>query len=370
MSLRDKIWETLDKFGSGVLAPKQVRRVGRATNEMKREEILMVAQTEREIEAIKAGRKTFDVSTGRLIDVSVQDAMPPLLEDHSESGSAALPVPEARLQLPPPQSTDEFADAVRTDMLASQMQKALNVRKIAIYADEEAEARGDQTSSDKDVDPDWFTQWRMRSENVSSEVLQRLWGKVLAGECERPGSYSIHTMHLLSGMSKQDAELIGLLGPFVLNHEFIFKDTVLLAANRLPFGTLLGLEEVGIISGVQGVGLMHAIEFHGSNQVVAIYRVDGRTLVAWFPVSDLTLQIPVYRLTRTGQEIMSLGQFVVNDNYLKAFAEYLKGRGANRVMVGRIEYHPSNTFSLYDGQELVSLSPPVSASQSAGDTST
>lgn len=50
-----KMWESLiDKGIGGILAPWQEKRLARARSEIKREEMLIVAKAEREIEHIRA----------------------------------------------------------------------------------------------------------------------------------------------------------------------------------------------------------------------------------------------------------------------------------------------------------------------------
>lgn len=52
-----KLWETLAEKGVGsLLKPWHEKRVSRARNEIRREEILILAQAEKEAEAIKAGQ--------------------------------------------------------------------------------------------------------------------------------------------------------------------------------------------------------------------------------------------------------------------------------------------------------------------------
>ncbi|MEY4705328.1 MAG: hypothetical protein RL042_1533 [Nitrospirota bacterium] len=57
-----KLWETLTEKGIGsLLSPWQIKREGRARNEVRREELLTIAQVELEVADIRAGRKRFDL---------------------------------------------------------------------------------------------------------------------------------------------------------------------------------------------------------------------------------------------------------------------------------------------------------------------
>lgn len=59
-----KLWETLiDKGIGSLLRPWQIKRDGRARSEVRREELLMLAQAESEVADIRAGRKRLDLAS-------------------------------------------------------------------------------------------------------------------------------------------------------------------------------------------------------------------------------------------------------------------------------------------------------------------
>lgn len=59
----------------------------------------------------------------------------------------------------------------------------------------------------KSVDPEWEASHREHAEKAYDEETQKLWGRILAGELNEPGSFSKHSMSVLADMSKTDAEL-------------------------------------------------------------------------------------------------------------------------------------------------------------------
>ena len=70
---------------------------------------------------------------------------------------------------------------------------------------------GDAEVQDHEVDHDWTARFFNDVQDVSSEEMQKLWGKVLAGEVERPGSTSIKTLGVLKNLDKAVATLFGKL---------------------------------------------------------------------------------------------------------------------------------------------------------------
>ena len=61
-----KLWETVDKFGTGLLSPVQIRREGKARADVRRYETLRDAETKRDVEELQAGRRILDVR-GKLL---------------------------------------------------------------------------------------------------------------------------------------------------------------------------------------------------------------------------------------------------------------------------------------------------------------
>ena len=55
------------------------------------------------------------------------------------------------------------------------------------------------------LDDDWLNVFERYAEDASSERMQKLWGRVLAGEIRKPGRYSLRTLRFLSEFSQGDA---------------------------------------------------------------------------------------------------------------------------------------------------------------------
>ncbi|MCY4579083.1 MAG: DUF2806 domain-containing protein [Chloroflexi bacterium] len=66
---------------------------------------------------------------------------------------------------------------------------------------------GDKEVQDYEVDHDWTARFFDDVQDVSSEDLQQLWAKILAGEVERPGSTSYRTLRVLKDMNQDVARI-------------------------------------------------------------------------------------------------------------------------------------------------------------------
>ena len=64
-----------------------------------------------------------------------------------------------------------------------------------------------ETVSSEPVDPDWISRFFDECKDVSNEELQKIWGRLLAGEVATPNSCSRKTLAILKDLSPADAEL-------------------------------------------------------------------------------------------------------------------------------------------------------------------
>ena len=66
---------------------------------------------------------------------------------------------------------------------------------------------GDKEVQDHQVDHDWTARFFSDVQDVSSEQMQTLWAKILAGEVTNPGSTSIRTLSILRNLNQDIASL-------------------------------------------------------------------------------------------------------------------------------------------------------------------
>jgi len=64
-----------------------------------------------------------------------------------------------------------------------------------------------QTVSNDPVEVDWLVTFFDNVKSISNEDMQTIWAKILAGEVNQPGSFSMRTLHILKQMSSNEALL-------------------------------------------------------------------------------------------------------------------------------------------------------------------
>lgn len=92
-----------------------------------------------------------------------------------------------------------------------QFQEEKRQANIGAVVRNAAEELGGGEVQEYEVDHDWTARFFNDVQDISSEEMQKLWGKVLAGEVERPGNTSIKTLAILKNLDRAVATLFGKL---------------------------------------------------------------------------------------------------------------------------------------------------------------
>ena len=308
-----KMWDTLVKGGIGSLAsPWQIKREGRAHAEVRRDEMLMLAQAEVEAKAIKEGRKKL-LSDGKLIELH-QD-----IDSHDPSCYLG--------RVEPTLVIEKILSNIEQQKKAENIQSEININKTILMTEEELS--NSQTPLPKeDINIDWLYRWRDYVSQTENEDLRRLWARTLAGETKCPGTYSMRTLEFIKNLSQDEAISISKLGMFTTAKILFKSDT--LNSNDIDFEFLLQMEDLGIISGVQG-GNVSSLEVtmksnyadKFSNQIIN----KNRILLIHSDDPKKEVKLPIYKVTKLGEDILSLGDFKANDDFMRDIGHKIKQQG-------------------------------------------
>lgn len=113
------------------------------------------------------------------------------------------------------------------------------------------------TSSAKseDIDNDWLLKFFDKSKYISNEKMQEIWGKILAGEANKPGNSSRKTLDIVEELDQNDASFFQNLMLFTFYYEnvdpiiFIYDiDNKIYSDRKVYFSILKHLSILGLIS--------------------------------------------------------------------------------------------------------------------------
>lgn len=233
------------------------------------------------------------------------------------------------------------------------LRREINLRKIAIQAFDEAQNQDDDEVTDKPVDPGWFFQWQEKAQSIQDEDLQKLWAKTLAGEVKKPGRYSLFTLDFLHKLTKDDAETISKIARYRLeerNDHYIYYPTQEFFDKKgLTLTTILELESLGLINFVGGK-LIHRWRTKDKEELTGLILYLNKAI---FLIHEEKKELAVNQIsiTKIGKEIMSLGNFEIDQDYLNLLINELKNHGC-RVYEAQHLQKLDSGWSAKKGREL------------------
>ena len=209
--------------------------------------------------------------------------------------------------------------------LFQEMKKQQNIEAVVSNAYNELEnvAQVDDTP----VDDDWVSSFFDSVANISTEQMQQLWGRLLAGEIKRPGSFSLRTLETLKTLSQNEATTFEEVSPYILSCKgdeagsyfdfFLMSnaDGSLLSRHSISFDKIMLLSEAGLLSENSQITINFDIEtddfvtINGLNKALEIRNLGNGTI---------SMTHPVYILTKSGRELLPITLTVTDEKLKKA----------------------------------------------------
>ena len=169
-----------------------------------------------------------------------------------------------------------------------------------------ADDLGDKEVDDHEPDPDWTARFFDCVQDVSSEDMQKLWAKILAGEVESPGRTSLRTLDTLKNMTKRDAELFKDICNCAIKGCFIFHNPEGVDPySPLPHYKLLKLQNNGLI---HLTPLSAHVMTWGNKKGATFGYQDDLLLITRNQNAKDKLSIPGIYLTTAGTELYQVAQ--------------------------------------------------------------
>lgn len=197
--------------------------------------------------------------------------------------------------------TDEQAiDLVVDRMLNEELRKQENKERVAELAMEDL--REDPPKEEDGFNEEEFTDWMnvfsRYAEDASSERLRELWAKVLAGQIKKNRAFSFGTLRLLSELDPKLAK------DFQDVISYRFEDIAIVTNQNMQGAELIkwtSLEDAGLLSSYFGMTLNKEVGDNGEFIFIQEqHAIIGRA------APNTKIQIPIKKLTKSGQEIASI----------------------------------------------------------------
>lgn len=200
--------------------------------------------------------------------------------------------------------TDTIERAVAV-LVRKEYRRQENRKSVAVAMLEDLDRGNEQTPAPDsgtrgEIEDDWLNVFERYAEDASSDRMQNLWGRVLAGEIRRPGKFSLRTLRFLSEFSQGDAL------SFETFCNSVIRDIApksLVVPKSQDVRELVYMEALGLIQGGTGPGLTRTLPF--SERGYSTLREDDVCII-FKGAPKTTVDLPVVVLTPLGQELRTL----------------------------------------------------------------
>ncbi len=216
----------------------------------------------------------------------------------------------------------QIADLAKRAMLrnlAQEMNKQQNIEGILEYT---KKVLGNETEVSKEpVSQTWLSNFFEAAGHVEEEDLQKIWGKLLAGEIKQPNSYSLRTINVLKNMTTLEARIFQKLSSFVVTIErepVIPHYDKILEKYNVQYGEILLLDECGLVN---AQGTLHITFSSRPSSMLHIYNYDLQARLYENAGLNMHLQLNIYPLTAAGKELFRI---VKEDSNMHFFKDYIK----------------------------------------------
>jgi hypothetical protein len=250
----------------------------------------------------------------------------------------------------------EFVRAAGRKFAQKVVRERVNIDQIAEIAgteltSEPSKAQGDTPTEGTPISEDWLNVFENEAANISSEQMQQLFGKILAGEIRKPSSYSIKTIKLVAQLDNRAATLFRLLCSLAISYREsgsnIIQDARVVSMGEsastnslrpygLDFDSLNILQEYGlIISDYNSWFEFQAYVDDGDQATLPLdyLREQWALVVKVDPGVKRVFKFNGVALSRCGRELLPVVDIRSNEEYTTALSGFFAKQGMTLVKV-------------------------------------
>ncbi len=306
-------------------------------------------------------RKNAAKAFGRLCTAAVEYPVAliegAIAEKRAEARARVKLIDASAHQIAQQMKTDpEYARAAASKFAQRIVRERVNIDQVSEIAavDLKSQPLALENENEPEAPPiseDWLNAFESEAAQMSSEQMQRLFGRILAGEIRRPTSYSIKTIKLMSQLDNRAATLFSLLCSLSISTRVPSSNVILdarvvsmgnagsnsLQAYGLGFDALNVLHEYGlIISDFNSYMDFRTAVAHESRIMLPMtYQNAQWALVPKVaPPALQELKVHGVALSRSGKELLSIVDVEPNEPYTAALKNFFDQQGMTMTNFG------------------------------------
>ena len=192
---------------------------------------------------------------------------------------------------------DELLKRTGKRIAYQEVTKQENIEKI-VY-DAYVQLSDVEQCDSSDISREWMNRFINSAGDISTEELQILWSKILAGEVVSTNSFSIRTLECLRNMNMNDAKLFQNLCKIVVANKFVVRDRSILDSVELSYDDILDMNDMGLINSSSDITLNKTII------VSSVWDFDDYILRG-VSNKECEVVIPQFHLTQAGRELSKI----------------------------------------------------------------
>lgn len=227
-----------------------------------------------------------------------------------------------------PGVASEVVERAKLRLARQEIGRQQNIDQIVF----EAAAAMPKNVDSYDVDQGWIARFFSAAADVSDVDMQKLWGRLLAGETATPGRFNARALEVLKNLSTIEAELFSRACTFVSGmNEYIIKipvaeknpfistyDDKALADLGLDFKDLLRLVDAGLVLPETGISLEYE---RGKSSIQLMNNGRFFTLTLDATGADSKISFHVFQFTSAGKDLGTLVPNSFNEAYFAVLKE-------------------------------------------------
>lgn len=304
----------------------------------------------------KNALKAFDQLCAALVDIPIAYLEGFAQDKRAENEARASLIKESGRQIAEGIEVDPaYARAAATKFARKIVRERQSLDKISTIAADQLSQANTSTEApqggDSEIESDWINNFEQEAAQKSSEEMQQMFGKILAGEILKPGSFSIKAVKILGQLDHRTAQLFQLLcsatiTQTVAGHIFdarvpAFKGNAAsnaLQAYGLNFDVLSTLQEYGLVISDLNSYMEYAacIARDGKVSLGIGYLDRHYGLVPTDPEATAPSQLRIHgvMLTKAGRELLRIVPRVENSRFTNDLIAYFKEKNFALTPIG------------------------------------
>ena len=172
--------------------------------------------------------KAFDRLFSALIDIPVgtlerrsaekraeTEARIKIIEENAAQIAGQMKVPQEYVR----RAGNKFAEKIIREQVNLDKISAITVNELNKAESDSSTDRSTDSSEEKTINDDWLNSFEEEARQKSTEEMQLLFGRILAGEIRKPESYSIRTVKILGQLDQNAAILFKKLCSICVVHK-------------------------------------------------------------------------------------------------------------------------------------------------------